>query len=43
MFKTTLAAGAFALLTVFSTTLPTYAAGVNPAGGPAWRPQWLLP
>ena len=31
MFKTTLAAGAFALLTVFSTTLPTYAAGVNPA------------
>ena len=31
MFKTSLAAGAFALLTVFSTTLPTYAAGPNPA------------
>jgi hypothetical protein len=34
MFKTTLAAGAFALLTAFSTTLPTYAAGANPVGGP---------
>ncbi len=31
MFKTSLAAGAFALITVFSTTLPTYAAGPNPA------------
>lgn len=31
MFKTSLAAGAFALLTAFSTTLPTYAAGPNPA------------
>lgn len=31
MFKTSIAAGAFALITVFSTTLPTYAAGPNPA------------
>jgi hypothetical protein len=38
MFKTTLAAGAFALLTAFSTTLPTYAAGANPVGGPVGVP-----
>ena len=33
MFKTSLAAGAFALLTAFSATLPTYAAGANSVGG----------
>ncbi|MFN8470282.1 MAG: DUF2202 domain-containing protein [Caldilineaceae bacterium] len=38
MIKTTLAAGAFALLTVFSTSLPTYAAGANPVGGPVPAP-----
>jgi hypothetical protein len=50
MFKTSLAAGAFALLTVFSSTLPTYAAGVNPAAPavpaaavPAVTPATLSP
>ena len=43
MFKTTLAAGAFALLTVFSTALPTYAAGVNSSAPATAAPAAAVP
>ena len=43
MFKTSLAAGAFALLTAFSTTPPTYAAGAIPVPMTAAVPAAISP